>query len=86
MAAIVPYQCPICAGRAERWFLYPALGRPLCDECDAALLDDAATLAAACAVFSIRPALLTDIVERQRPLRLSSAQVDVRFGRGSDDA
>ena len=85
MAAIVPYQCPICAERAERWHLYPALGRPLCDECDAALLDDDATLAAACAAFSIRPALLTQIVERQRPLRLSSAEVDMRFRR-SDDA
>jgi hypothetical protein len=73
------YRCPLCDGRADRWLLYPALGRPLCDECDAALLDDEATVAAACATFAVTPSLLMQIVERQRPMRLMTAEVDQRF-------
>jgi hypothetical protein len=75
----VGYHCPLCDGRADRWLLYPALGRPLCDDCDAALLDDDATFAAACAAFAATPTLLMQIVERQRPLRLTTAEVDRRF-------
>jgi hypothetical protein len=74
------YHCPLCDDRADRWRLYPALGRPLCDDCDEALLDDDATFAAACVAFSVTPTLLMQIVEHQRPLLLSTAEVDRRFG------
>lgn len=83
MTNIAPYSCPLCERRTERWFLYPALGAPLCDDCDAALTDDDATVQAACARFAISPALLAEVVERQRPLLFSSAQVNARFGRPS---
>jgi hypothetical protein len=73
------YRCPLCDDRADRWLLYPALGRPLCGDCDAELMDDDETFAAACAAFGTTPALLLQIVERQRPLRLTTAEVDRRF-------
>jgi hypothetical protein len=73
------YRCPLCDGRADRWLLYPALGRPLCDDCDEALLDDDATFAAARAAFAVTPSLLIQIVERQRPLLLTTAEADRRF-------
>jgi hypothetical protein len=74
------YRCPICDGETPPWRLYPALGRPICDECDAALLDDDATLAVACRIFDMTPALLAQIVEHQHPLPLSPAEVARRFG------
>jgi hypothetical protein len=85
VAAVTPdatggYACPLCDGQAPPWHLYPALGRPICDECDAALLDDDATLAAACHIFTVTPSLLSQIIERQRPLLLSPAEVERRFG------
>jgi hypothetical protein len=73
------YRCPICDGANAPWHLYPALGRPLCDDCDADLLDDHAVLDAACRVFSVTPTLLAEIVERQRPVILSTAEVARRF-------
>lgn len=81
MTSSAPYSCPFCQQRTERWFLYPALGAPLCDDCDAALPDDDATVRAACAHFAISPALLAEVIERQRPLLFSCAQGDARFGR-----
>lgn len=75
-----PYACPLCEEGATNWLLYPAFGRPICDECDAALTDDDATFAAACVTFGLSPTLLLQIIERQRPLRLSTIEVDRRFG------
>lgn len=73
------YSCPLCDGDMAPWHLYPALGRPVCDECDGVLLEDEATLAAACRTFDVTPGLLEQIVERQRPLLLSTAEADRRF-------
>jgi hypothetical protein len=42
-------------------------------------LEDEATLAAACRTFDVTPGLLEQIVERQRPLLLSTAEADRRF-------
>lgn len=81
MTSLAPYSCPLCERRTERWFLYPALGASLCDDCDAALPDDDVTVRTAGAYFAISPALLAEVIERQRPLLFSSAQVDARFGR-----
>jgi hypothetical protein len=80
MSSTTPmYRCPICDGANPPWHLYPALGRPLCDECDADLLDDDTVLDTACRVFAVTPTLLAEIVERQRPMILSAAEVARRF-------
>jgi hypothetical protein len=80
VAGARPYLCPLCDEDATVWLLYPALGRPICDDCDVALTDDDATFAAACAAFDLSPTLLLQIVEQQRPLRLSAFEATRRFG------
>jgi hypothetical protein len=73
------YACPLCESARAPWRLYPVLGLPICDDCDAALLDDEAILAAACQFFSVTPDLLAQIVERQQPLVVASNALARRF-------
>jgi hypothetical protein len=73
------YRCPLCDEQEPPWRLYPALGWPICDACDAALLDDDEVHEAACRVFGLTPGLLAGIVEHQRPLVLTAIEVERRF-------
>lgn len=75
------YQCPLCEGGATPWRLYPALGSPICDACDEALLDDPWTIEAACRLFAVSPSLLAQIVERQRPWQFTSDALARRLAR-----
>ena len=65
-------KCPLCCEVMCRSLLYPAFGRPICEECDANLLENDAIFAAACREFRLSPMLLIQIVEEQEPRRLTS--------------